>query len=57
MNNFQEGVRSENVLIMSDNVHKPEVFEKLRRIVDEVNNITAIGENGEEITLQQLCFK
>lgn len=57
MNNFQEGIRSENVMIVADNVLKPEVFQTLRRIVEEINDVTAIGEHGEEVTLQKLCFK
>lgn len=57
MNNFQEGIRSENVMIVADNVLKPEVFNKLVTIVDRVNDIKAVGENGEEINLQKLCFK
>lgn len=57
MNNFQEGIRTENVMIVADNVLKPEVFEKLRRIIDEINDVKAIGENGEEVSLQKLCFK
>lgn len=57
MNNFQEGIRTENVMIVADNVLKPDIFHKLRRIIDEVYEIKAIGENGEEVTLQKLCFK
>lgn len=57
MNNFQEGIRTENVMIVADNVLKPEVFQKLRRIIEEVYSVKAIGENGEEVTLQKLCFK
>lgn len=57
MNNFQEGIRTESVMIVADNVLKPDVFHKLRRITDEVSSVKAIGENGEEVTLQKLCFK
>lgn len=57
MNNFQEGIRTENVMIVADNVLKPEVFQKLRRIIDEVYNVRAIGEKGDEVSLQKLCFK
>lgn len=57
MNNFQEGIRTENVMIVADNVLKPEVFQKLRRIINEIYDVKAIGENGEEVTLQKLCFK
>lgn len=58
MDNFQEGIRTENVMIVAkDNVLTPDVFKKLAKIVDEVNDIKAIGENGEEINLKKLCFK
>jgi hypothetical protein len=57
MNNFQEGIRTENVMIVADNVLKPEIFQKLRRITDEIYDVKAIGEHGEEVTLQKLCFK
>lgn len=57
MKNFQEGIRTENVMIVADNVLKPQIFHKLGIIVDKINDIKAIGENGEEVSLQKLCFK
>lgn len=58
MDNFQEGIRTENVMLVAkENVLKPEVFKKLATIVDEINDIKAVGEDGEEINLQKLCFK
>ena len=57
MTNFQQGIRTENVMIVADNVLKPEVFNKIATIVDRVNNIKAIGEYGEEVTMNKLCFK
>lgn len=57
MNNFEEGVRAQNVLIVADNVLTPNVLNKLAVINKEVNDIKAIGENGDEIDLEKLCFK
>jgi hypothetical protein len=57
MNNYQEGVRTENVMIISDNVLRPEVFEKLRTIYDAINNITIVGQQNENLNLSNLCFK
>jgi hypothetical protein len=44
-------------MIISDNVLTPEIFHKLRVIVDAIKDITIIGENGEEMDLEQLCLK
>lgn len=57
VNNFEEGVRAQNVLIVADNVLTPNVLNKLAVINKEVNDIKAIGENGDEIDLEKLCFK
>lgn len=57
MTNFQQGIRTENVMIVAENVLKPEVFDKIATIVDRINDIKAIGEYGEEVTLNKLCFK
>lgn len=57
MTNFQQGIRTENVMIVAENVLKPEVFDKITTIVDRINDIKAIGEYGEEVTLNKLCFK
>lgn len=57
MTNFQQGIRSESVMIVADNVLKPEVLNKIATIVDRVNDIKAVGEYGEEITLNKLCFR
>lgn len=58
MNNFEEGYRAQHVLIVAeDNVLTPEVLRKLAVIDKEVNDIKAIGEEGEEINLEKICFK
>jgi hypothetical protein len=57
MNNFGEGVRTQNVLVVSrDDVLTPEVLLKLAIINKEINDIRSVGENGE-VDLEKLCFK
>lgn len=56
--NFGEGVRTQNVLIVAkDNVLTPEVLTTLEIINKEVNAIKVVGDEGEEIELEKICFK
>ncbi|KAG5683724.1 hypothetical protein PVAND_012989 [Polypedilum vanderplanki] len=57
MNNYKEGVRAEAIMIISDNVLRPEVFEKLHTITEKINQITIKGDHGENLNLTNLCFK
>lgn len=58
MNNFEEGFRAQNVLMVAeDNVLTPEVMKKLAVIDREINDIKTIGEEGEEIDFEKICFK
>lgn len=57
MNKFGEGMRKQNVLIVADDVLRPEVMQKLDIINKEINDIKAVGENDEEINLDKTCFK
>ena len=57
MNEFSEGIRTQNVLIVADDVLEPEVMRKLDIISKEIQNIKVTGETGEEIDLDKLCFQ
>lgn len=56
--NFGEGIRTQNVLIVAkDDVLTPEVMQKLAIINKEIKDIQVIGEKGEVIDLDKICFK
>lgn len=57
MKEFSEGIRTQNVLIVADDVLQPEVMRKLDIISKEIQNIKVSGETGEEIDLNKLCFQ
>lgn len=58
MDKFGEGIRRETVMLVSKtNVLTPEVLEKLLRLNEVVQNITFTGENDDELTLDDVCFK
>lgn len=58
INNFGEGIRTQNVLIEAkDNVLTLEVLKTIEIINREVNSIRVVGEEGEEIDLEKICFK
>lgn len=50
-------MRKQNVLIVAEDVLRPEVMQKLAIINREINNIKAKGEKDEEIDLDKICFK
>jgi Niemann-Pick C1 protein len=57
MEKFGEGIRTQNVLIVADDVLRPEIMKKLDIISKEISNIKAVGENNEEVTLDNSCFQ
>lgn len=58
MENFEEGFRAQHVLVVAeDNILTPEVMRKLAVIDKEINDIKTIGEEGEEIDFEKICFK
>lgn len=57
VNKFGEAMRKQNVLIVAEDVLRPEVMQKLAIINREINNIKAKGEKDEEIDLDKICFK
>lgn len=57
MNKFGEGMRKQNVLIVADDVLNPEVMQTLAIINNEINDIKATDETGEDIDLDKICFK
>jgi Niemann-Pick C1 protein len=58
MDKFGEGIRRETVLLVSKtNVLTPEVMDKLLTLNEVIKNITFIGENDDELTFDDVCFK
>lgn len=56
--NYKEALKTESFMIVSKtNVLTEDVFSKLRRITNEVQNIQIEGEQGGLLKLNDLCFK
>ncbi|CRK87719.1 CLUMA_CG001509, isoform A [Clunio marinus] len=57
INNFGQGIRAQSVLIVADDVLRPEVIQKLAVINKEFNEIEVKGEDGKDFNFEEICFK